>query len=214
MLGGVIVNILLAIVIFIGIGWYWGDEYLPAKNVTYGVQASDIAKKMGVQDGDIIISIDHKELDNFDAIESKLILANPKTLEVKRGDSLISLPIPANLATSIAKFKRSAPFVMPRVPVIIDSVAKSAVILEGAFQKNDTLLTMNNVSIQYQYDFITVKEKFADSIVKITAKRGNDTVTIKALVNDKGQLGLMVKLPYALFKTVQDRKSTRLNSSH
>lgn len=91
---------------------------------------------------------------------------------------------------------------MPRVPVIIDSVAKSAVILEGAFQKNDTLLTMNNVSIQYQYDFITVKEKFADSIVKITAKRGNDTVTIKALVNDKGQLGLMVKLPYALFKTV------------
>lgn len=85
MLGGVIVNILLAIVIFIGIGWYWGDEYLPAKNVTYGVQASDIAKKMGVQDGDIIISIDHKELDNFDAIESKLILANPKTLEVKRG---------------------------------------------------------------------------------------------------------------------------------
>ena len=202
MLGGVIVNILLAIVIFIGIGWYWGDEYLPAKNVTYGVQASDIAKKMGVQDGDIIISIDHKELDNFDAIESKLILANPKTLEVKRGDSLISLPIPANLATSIAKFKRSAPFVMPRVPVIIDSVAKSAVILEGAFQKNDTLLTMNNVSIQYQYDFITVKEKFADSIVKITAKRGNDTVTIKALVNDKGQLGLMVKLPYALFKTV------------
>ena len=202
MLGGVIVNILLAIVIFIGIGWYWGDEYLPAKNVTYGVQASDIAKKMGVQDGDIIISIDHKELDNFDAIESKLILANPKTLEVKRGDSLISLPIPATLATSIAKFKRSAPFVMPRVPVIIDSVAKSAVILEGAFQKNDTLLTMNNVSIQYQYDFITVKEKFADSIVKITAKRGNDTVTIKALVNDKGQLGLMVKLPYALFKTV------------
>ena len=32
MLGGVIVNVVLAIVIFIGIGWYWGDDYLPAKN--------------------------------------------------------------------------------------------------------------------------------------------------------------------------------------
>ena len=202
MLGGVIVNIILAIIIFIGIGWYWGDEYLPAKNVSYGVQASDIAKQMGVRDGDIILSIDHKELDNFDAIESKLILSNPKTLEVKRADSIISLNIPSNLATSLAKFKKSAPFVMPRVPVIIDSVSKSAVILEGSFQKNDTLLKMNNRAIQYQHEFIAVKEKFADSIVRITAKRGNDTVYIKALVNEKGQLGLLVKLPFALFKTV------------
>ena len=202
MLGGVIVNVLLAIVIFIGIGWYWGDDYLPAKNVTYGVHASEIAKQMGVQDGDIIVSLDQKELENFDALESKLILANPKTLEVKRGDSLVSLTIPNGLATSIAKFKKTAPFVIPRVPVIIDSVGKSVVVLEGAFNKNDTLLKMNNASIKYQYEFIEVKEKYADSIVMITAKRGDDTVYIKTLVNNKGQLGLFVKLPYALFKTV------------
>jgi len=202
MLGGVIVNVVLAIVIFIGIGWYWGDDYLPAKNVTYGVHASTLAKQMGVQDGDIIVSVDKKELENFDALESKLILTNPTTLEVQRGDSIISLNIPPNLATSLAKFKKSDPFVIPRIPVIIDSVGSSAVVLEGAFNKNDTLLKINNTSIRYQYEFIEVKQKYADSIVMVTSKRGNDTVYTKALINGSGQIGLFVKLPYALFKTV------------
>ena len=202
MLGGVIVNVVLAIVIFIGIAWYWGDDYLPAKNVTYGVHASALAKQMGVQDGDIILSLDKKELENFDALESKLILTNPTSLEVQRGDSIISLNIPPSLATSLAKFKKSDPFVIPRIPVIIDSVGKSAVVLEGAFNKNDTLLKMNNTSIRYQYEFIEVKQKFADSIVMVTSKRDNDTVYTKALISGSGQIGLFVKLPYALFKTV------------
>jgi regulator of sigma E protease len=202
MLGGVIVNVVLAIVIFIGISWYWGDDYLPAKNVSYGVHASALAKQMGVQDGDIILSLDKKELENFDALEAKLILTNPTTLEVQRGDSIISLNIPATLATSLAKFKKSDPFVIPRIPVIIDSVGSSAVVLEGAFSKNDTLLKINNTSIRYQYEFIEVKQKYADSIVMVTSKRGNDTVYTKALINGSGQIGLFVKLPYALFKTV------------
>jgi regulator of sigma E protease len=202
MLGGVIVNVGLAIVIFIGIGWYWGDDYLPAKNVSYGVHASALAKQMGVQDGDIIVSVDKKELENFDALESKLILTNPKTLEVQRGDSIISLNIPATLATSLAKFKKTDPFVIPRIPVIIDSVGKSAVVLEGSFNKNDTLLKINNTSIQYQYEFLEVKQKYADSIVMVTSKRGVDTVYTKALISGSGQIGLFVKLPYALFKTV------------
>ena len=202
MLGGVIVNVLLAIVIFIGIAWFWGEDYLPAKNVTYGVHASDIAKGMGIQDGDIIVSLDGKELDNFDALEAKLILTNPKTLEVKRNDSLVSLSVPNNLATSVAKFKKTAPFVLPRVPVIVDSVGKTSVTTLGNFQKGDTLLSMNGNSIKYQYEFLEVKNKFADSIVVVQLKRGLDTVSVKTLINGSGQIGLFVKLPYHLFKTV------------
>jgi regulator of sigma E protease len=202
MLGGVIVNVLLAIVIFIGLSFYWGEDTLPAKNVIYGVHPSDLATKMGIQEGDIIISLDHKELENFDGLEGKLILTNPKTLEVKRGDSIISLTIPTTLSSEIAKYKKIAPFVTPRIPVVVDSVGKSAVILEGNINKDDTLLKINNTSIKFQYEFLEVKKKYADSIVFITAKRGEDTVLIKTLISSKGQLGLFVKLPYALFTTV------------
>jgi regulator of sigma E protease len=157
---------------------------------------------MGIQEGDIIVSIDGKELDNFDALEAKLILTNPKTLEVKRNDSVVSLSIPTNLATSIAKFKKKAPFVLPRVPVILDSVGKSSVVTSGNFQKGDTLLTMNGNSIKYQYEFLEVKNKYADSLVVVQLKRGLDTVSVKTLINGSGQIGLFVKLPYDLFTTV------------
>ena len=202
MLGGVIVNVLLAIVIFIGIGWYWGTDYLPSKNVTYGVHVSDLAKNMGIQEGDIIISLDNKELENFDALEARLVLNNPKTLEVKRGDSIISLTVPTTLSGALAKIKKQTPFVVPRVPVIVDSIGSGAVTMNSNFQKDDKLLKINNSSVQYQYEFIDVKKKLADSIVIITALRGTDTVQIKALINGSGQLGIFVKQPIKLFNVV------------
>ena len=162
---------------------------------------------MGIVEGDIIVSLDQKELDNFESLEGKLILSNPKTLQVKRGDSLVSLTIPATLSSDLAKFKKTAPFVTPRIPVVVDSVGKTAVIVQGNMMKEDTLLAMNNQSIKYQYEFLVVKKKFADSIVLITAKRGNDTITIKTLINNAGQLGVFVKLPYALFTTVHKNYS-------
>ena len=207
MLGGVIVNMILAIVIFIGIAWYWGDDFLPAKNLTYGVHATEWSKKMGIQDGDIIVSLDNKELTDFFAIESKLVLEDPKTIQVKRGDSLLSLSIPTSLSAALSSAENETAFVLPLFPVIVDSVGKSAVLVEGNFQKNDTLISMNGQSIQYQHEFIEVKKKFSDSLVTVLAKRGSDTVKIRTLINNKAQLGLFVKLPLQLFKTVHQEYS-------
>ncbi len=207
MLGGVIVNMILAIVIFIGIAWYWGDDFLPAKNLTYGVHATELSKKLGIQDGDIIVSLDNKELTDFFAIESKLVLEDPKIIQVKRGDSLLSLSIPTSLSAALSSAENETAFVLPLFPVIVDSVGKSAVLVEGNFQKNDTLISMNGQSIQYQHEFIEVKKKFSDSLVTVLAKRGSDTVKIRTLINNKAQLGLFVKLPLQLFKTVHQEYS-------
>lgn len=207
MLGGVIVNVILAIVIFIGIAWYWGDDFLPAKNVSYGVHATELSKKVGIQDGDIIVSLDQKELTDFFELESKIVLENPKTIQVKRGDSLVSLAIPSTMAAELANTNNTTAFVMPLFPVIVDSVGKTAVVVEGNFQKNDTLLSINGESVQYQHEFIEVKKKYSDSLVTIVAKRGVDTVKIRTLINNKAQLGLFVKLPMQLFKTVHQNYS-------
>jgi len=65
MVGGVVVNILLAIVIFIGITWVWGEENLPVKNLKYGIYADSLAKSIGIRDGDNIVAIDGKTIENF-----------------------------------------------------------------------------------------------------------------------------------------------------
>ena len=207
MLGGVIVNVILAIVIFIGIAWFWGDDFLPAKNLSYGIHPTEISKKMGLQDGDIIVALDQKELKDFFELESKLVLEDPKKIQVKRGDSVLSLSIPTTIAAELANANNSTAFVVPMFPVIVDSIGKTAVVVEGSFQKNDTLLSINGQSVKYQHEFIEVKKKYSDSLVTILAKRGMDTVKIRTLINNKAQLGLFVKLPMQLFKTVHQEYS-------
>jgi regulator of sigma E protease len=207
MLGGVIVNVILAIVIFIGIAWFWGDNFLPAKNLSYGIHPTEISKKMGLQDGDIIVGLDQKELKDFFELESKIVLEDAKTIQIKRGDSLLSLSIPTTVAAELSNANNATAFVLPLFPVIVDSIGKSAVMVEGSFQKNDTLLSINGESVKYQHEFIEVKKKYSDSLVTVIAKRGMDTVTVRTLINNKAQLGLFVKLPMQLFKTVHQEYS-------
>lgn len=207
MLGGVIVNVILAIVIFIGIAWFWGDNFLPAKNLSYGIHPTEISKKMGLKDGDIVVALDQKELKDFFELESKIVLDNAKTIQIKRGDSVLSLAIPTTIATELSNANNTSAFVLPLFPVIVDSIGKSAVVVEGSFQKNDTLLSINGQSVQYQHEFIEVKKKYSDSLVTVVAKRGMDTVIIRTLINNKAQLGLFVKLPMQLFKTVHQEYS-------
>lgn len=207
MLGGVIVNVILAIVIFIGIAWFWGDDFLPAKNLSYGIHPTEISKKMGLKDGDIIVALDQKELTDFFELESKIVLEEAKTIQVKRGDSVLSLPIPTTVASELSNANNATAFVLPLFPVIVDSIGKAAVLVEGSFQKNDTLLSINGESVQYQHEFIEVKKKYSDSLVTVIAKRGMDTVKIRTLINNKAQLGLFVKLPLQLFKTVHQNYS-------
>jgi regulator of sigma E protease len=202
MLGGVIVNAILAIIIFIGIAWFWGDNFLPSKNLSYGVHATEVSKKMGIQDGDIIVSLDQQELTDFFELESKIVIDAAKTIQVQRGDSIINLTIPSSVTTELSNANNSSAFVLPLFPVIIDSIGKTAVVVEGSFQKNDTLLSINGQSVRYQHEFIEVKKNFSDSLVTVMAKRGADTVKIRTLINNKAQLGLFVKLPMQLFKTV------------
>ena len=207
MLGGVIVNVILAIVIFIGIAWFWGDNFLPAKNLSYGIHPTEISKKMGLQDGDIIVGLDQKELKDFFELESKIVLEDAKTIQIKRGDSTLSLAIPTTVAAELSNANNATAFVLPLFPVIVDSIGKSAVMVEGSFQKNDTLLSINGESVKYQHEFIEVKKKYSDSLVTVIAKRGMDTVTVRTLINNKAQLGLFVKLPMQLFKTVHQAYS-------
>jgi regulator of sigma E protease len=125
---------------------------------------------MGLQDGDIIVALDQKELKDFFELESKIVLEDAKTIQIKRGDSTLSLAIPTTIAAELANANNSTAFVVPMFPVIVDSIGKTAVVVEGSFQKNDTLLSINGQSVKYQHEFIEVKKKYSDSLVTILAK--------------------------------------------
>src|SRR6187551_3353 len=58
MVAGVIMNVLLALFLFIMITYKWGDEFLPPQNLTYGVYADSLARTIGIQNGDLLVGVD------------------------------------------------------------------------------------------------------------------------------------------------------------
>ena len=63
MLGGVTVNVILAIIIFIMITWVWGEKYIPVQNLKYGVSADSLGKRIGLLDGDKIVAVEGRPIE-------------------------------------------------------------------------------------------------------------------------------------------------------
>jgi regulator of sigma E protease len=201
MIGGVLVNVILAIVIFIGITWVWGEEYLPVKNIKQGVVADSLAKTMGIQDGDNVVGIDGKPLEVFGTLEAEMVLHDAKVLQVTRNDSAFDLQVPAGFIKKLAKVANETSLVMPRYPAIVDSVSSTAVFTKDALKKNDQLIAINNKPFLFYHEFDQLKKGYEDSIVSLTVLRGADTVDVRVKINEKGKLGFFGKSPLKIFGT-------------
>ncbi len=202
MTGGVIVNVLLAIVIFIGITWVWGEENLPVKNLKYGVYADSLAKSMGIRDGDNIVGIDGKTIENFGMLESDIVLKEAKKLQVVRDGQTIDLAIPDGFIKKVIRNKKFNGLVAPRYPVIVDSVAPTAKFTQDRLRKGDRMIAFNNTPFEFYNEFDKMKKGYNDSVVSITVLRGKDTVIVKVLENSKGSVGFYPIYPPELFGTV------------
>ena len=201
MVGGVILNILLAIVIFIGITWVWGEESLPVKNLKYGIYADSLAKSMGIKDGDNIVGIDGRTIENFGTLESEIVLHEAKNLQVVRDGQSIVVPVPDGFMKKIIKNKKLGGLVFPRYPAIVDSVTKDAKFYSGRFQKGDRLVGINGHSFEYINEFAKWKKTYLDSVVDMKAVRGADTVDVRFLINSK-KVSLAFAEPSTLLGTV------------
>jgi regulator of sigma E protease len=201
MIGGVIVNILLAIVIFIGITWVWGEENLPVKNLKYGVYTDSLAKSMGIQDGDNIVGIDGKPIDNFGTLESEIVLSEAKKLQVLRGGQTIDLPVPDGFIKKIIRNKKFSGLVYPQVPAVVDSITKAAIFPKGRLQKGDQLIAINGNYFNYYHEFAKLKKKYMDSTVDLKVLRGTDTVDVRFFINSKA-VSLSFKLPGEILGTI------------
>jgi regulator of sigma E protease len=206
MIGGVVVNVILAIVIFIGITWVWGDEYLPVKNLKYGVHADSLSKSIGIQDGDKIVAINGKPLENFATLESEMVLNDAQTILVERNGSVRALPVPAGFTKQLVKNRKTGGMAIPRYPAIVDSVsAKDAVFTAGKLLKGDTLIALNETPITYYHEYQQLVKTFADSIITLTVLRGADTAKVKLLVSEKGKVGFFALSPLKIFGTVEKK---------
>src|SRR5881394_4410793 len=118
MLGGVIMNILVAFVIYAFILMKWGDKKIPAQSLKYGVHVVDSTLyEIGIRNGDRILAVDGKPAEDFEKMFRAVILGNNITVE--RNGQQLNLDLPVDLIGQLVENKKkNGGFIEPRIPVI------------------------------------------------------------------------------------------------
>lgn len=209
MLGGVMVNVLLAFAIYIGILYTWGETYLPAKNVTYGVVCDPIFTDMGMQTGDKIVALDGKEVERFNNIIPEMILNHPKTIQVIRNEEQVTLNVPDTFIPELLDMSSRSyslsPLLTPRRPVDgvqIGDFADYSVAYDAGLRKGDKILSVNDRTFEYYDEFTAAVEANKGQHVEARILRGTDTLTYGFMLGEDGKFGIYAVLPESPFQLV------------
>jgi len=144
MVGGVMMNFLLALFIYSMILFNWGDEYVALKDMTHGMEFNERAEEIGFRDGDILLSADDVTLDRF-GVDMLRAVAEAHVVKVSREGKEVEVFMPEVSLLDIAK--DNPPFVEPLIPNVVDSVIVGKPMAEAGVQKGDVLVAVNGQEI-------------------------------------------------------------------
>jgi regulator of sigma E protease len=198
MLGGVTVNVLLAIGIYVVMLSWWGEQYLPNSEVKYGITVDTLGQKIGLQNGDKILTLDNKPIEDFFRIPATLILENVQTIQVERDGQKAEVVIPRELVSEIVKHK-SPDFISVRIPFEAADFAPGSGAKSAGMQVKDKIIGIEGQTTLYFDEFKTVVQQHKNETVNVNVLRGTDTVTLAVKVSDRGMIGVAPKSPAGYF---------------
>ncbi|AKA35219.1 MAG: RIP metalloprotease RseP [Muricauda sp.] len=204
MLGGVTVNFVLAVIIYIGMAYSYGDQYIPMESLKDGVwvMEENIGEKLGLQTGDKIVAIDGDKVENFNNVFIDLINGNSMTIE--RDGQIIEKEIPVDFIATLLEDEDKVRFLNYRIPFVIGSVPKDSQNYRSGLKKGDEVVRIGNDSIKYFDQAKTLLEKYEGQRIELGVLRNNsELVNIPIVVSDSATIGVF---PAAMpFKKLEEK---------
>jgi regulator of sigma E protease len=195
MLGGIIVNVIVGIIIFVGITYFIGDQYIPMKYINDhgGVQALELAEELGIKTGDKIIRVNGEEVVNFDDItRPNVLLAENSNYTVLRDGQEVEIDIPTNFIEKFNSRDAISRFVLPRLSPVVYDVRKGSVAERVGLQKGDRLVELNGKSIGYFDEVVTTLDGYRADSIQFAVQRGTNLVSHTAYFKGDSAIGFYI----------------------
>jgi len=149
MIGGVLVNFLLALFIYSMVMFAWGDSFYDTKSFTMGFKFNEDAKNIGFRDHDMLLSYDGKPFERFD-VDVYRHIADAKTVQVKRvkdgKQTVVNIAMPEDMSL-LNMLQTSPAFIRPFIPAEIDSVIPGTPAAAASLKKGDYIVAINGDSV-------------------------------------------------------------------
>jgi len=196
MLGGIIVNIVLAWFIYSMIAFSVGQKYIPIESLKDGCTFSEDAKRLGFEDGDRLVSMGGVALDEFDPmmIMSGVLFEGESEIVVFRSGQEINLNIDKNIVNDIIKnlSQDSAPLMEPNIRWIVGGFIESSVAKESGLEVGDRIISINDFNTSYYNN--SVRQYLltqAGQNTVLTIERSGKLYPIEVALGDDGFLGVI-----------------------
>ena len=189
MIGGVVMNVILAYFVYTGLLISQGEEYLPTSEVNrYGIVTDSLGRELGFLDGDKIISIDGKHVERFYDITMEILLENPEYVEVERNGKIVNIALPKDATEKLVKHQSQ--FISFRMPFVIGDFVAGSAAKEAGMQKGDIILSVEDINTPYYNVFTEEIKQFAGQNANIGILRGTDTLNFDVKLTNDAKLGV------------------------
>lgn len=213
MTGGVLVNFVLAVLIYVMILFVWGKEYLPAENAKYGIVTDSLGLNLGLQNGDKIVAVGGKKVDDFNKIIPEILLANEKKILIERQGQTETIEFDDKMIAKMIKHGR--PFIMERIPFYVHQFTDQSSAKQAGVKPGDQLIGINDTALLYFDQYPAFLQKYKAQTVQLKIKRNNQEFSYPVEVSADGKLGIyplaqrdkifeIKKIEYSLIQSIPE----------
>ena len=191
-IGGVLVNFVLAMIIYAAVLFAWGQEYLPMKNAKFGLNFSQILLDNGFKNGDNIVKINGVTVEQNADIFEKLMLDGSENITVLRNNQLVDISLPKDLSQKVLAAKQ-ADFISPRFPFVIDEISSGSPAAKAKLQSGDSVIGINGKKMFIFQDIATELDASKNTHITLNFIRKGQEMHSEIQLNETGKLGVGVR---------------------
>ncbi len=190
MLGGVTVNLVLGFLIFMMILFVWGTNYVGPKQMPEGFAVADSFKDYGFQDGDRILQVNGKDLQNSIDINRYLFMRDVKTVTaLHQNGKKETITIPDEIGTKMFQNGVMQPFVPIQRPVL-DSVVADMAAEKAGLKKGDSIISLNDQEIGYWHEIGPISTENENKQIQVVYERNGEIKGAMVTPDENGLLGI------------------------
>ncbi|WP_136482449.1 RIP metalloprotease RseP [Cognatitamlana onchidii] len=190
MLGGVTVNFILAILIYIGMSYFYGDTFLPNDNIKDGLLIeSTVANKAGLYTGDKIIEVDGDKIETFSEISEKVLFG--KDIVIDRNGSKSTINMPEDFLSQLMDAKEKG-FISLRQPFVVVQVPDTSFNKGSGLKEGDIIVEINGKPTRYADEVKNLLEVYKGQDVTTLVKREDNKISLPLKVSEEAKLGLVI----------------------
>lgn len=193
MLGGIIMNVIVAIIVYAMVLYTWGETKIPMQTLKNGIYFQDsIYNKVGLQNGDKIISVDGKPLEYLDNATEQILMG--KSAVIERNNQQINLQFPENLLGQLIEArKKGGLMLLPRLPSIVgsfDGVSEQSNAKDAGMKEGDKIILIDSQQVYFYDEIRPILLNNNSGKANIIIERDGAQIAIESKLSDEKKLGL------------------------